>query len=82
MQKLTDLQVRNSNFSQNSTQKFSFQEFNNNTLESLEEYFDRFKLKLQLCNIPVEKYVAHLRVYMGAELNNKISTLFGNHDTR
>ncbi|XP_072156760.1 uncharacterized protein [Bemisia tabaci] len=53
-------------------QQFSFPPYSGTSSKSLEEYFQRLKLKLQLSNIPDENFASYLRIHMGSDL---VSTL-------
>lgn len=82
LNQLTDLVSRLANIHVEHTQipsqgntRFHFDEFKINSTESIEDYFNRFKLQLELCNIPTIKWSSHLRVHMGAELNSTLNNL-------
>ncbi|BET03244.1 Hypothetical protein NTJ_16062 [Nesidiocoris tenuis] len=49
---------------------FAFEEFKSCGEESISSYFDRFKLQLQLSEIPETAWASYMRVHMGAELTN------------
>ncbi|BET00611.1 RNA polymerase II [Nesidiocoris tenuis] len=49
---------------------FAFEEFKPCGEESISSYFDRFKLQLQLSEIPETAWASYMRVHMGAELTN------------
>lgn len=58
-----------------SENRFNFGEFNSNSFETVEEYFERFKLQLDLFKIQPEKHATLSRIYMGAELNSTLRTI-------
>lgn len=82
LDKLTDIVTQLAALQQNVQQtsssqasRFSFDSYKSNSSESIEEYFDRFLLQLNLCNIPETNWASHLRVHMGPDLNSTLSNL-------
>ncbi|XP_072153179.1 uncharacterized protein [Bemisia tabaci] len=58
-----------------SASRFSFDAFSTTSQEHIEDYFDRFELKLNLCHVLKTQWVNQARVHMGPELNASLNAL-------
>lgn len=72
---LTKLQLSQQAGSSNRPPRFTFESYNLNSPELLDDYLDRFKLQLGQCKVPQEEWAANLRIHMGAELNSTLRDL-------
>nr|XP_018907427.1 PREDICTED: uncharacterized protein LOC109037282 isoform X3 [Bemisia tabaci] len=72
---LTKLQLSQQAGSSNRPPGFTFESYNLNSPELLDDYLDRFKLQLGQCKVPQEEWAANLRIHMGAELNSTLRDL-------
>ena len=71
----TQTQSASSSSSTSTAARFSFDAYSPSSSEEIEDYFERFELKLSLCNVPRAQWANQARVHMDPELNASLNAL-------